>query len=108
MGSPMGCCVAGGLEGGAGLVRGHQHAPGVRLVRVPPIQACCQHDCCLVCVELCPLGREGSLIGGQIVATHALAKQLPFSQDVLWTRRSPMVRSICLSGLLRRLRSGNG
>ena len=44
------------------------------------------------------------MIGGQIVPTHAMAKQLPLSQDVLWTQRSPVVRSICLSGLLRRLR----
>ena len=41
-----GCCVAGGLEFGAGvdprigLVRGHRPASGVRLVRVPPIQTC--------------------------------------------------------------------
>ena len=28
------------------------------------------------------------MIGGQIVPTHAMAKQLPLSQDVLWTRRS--------------------
>ena len=44
------------------------------------------------------------MIGGQIVPTHAMGKQLPLSQDVLWTRRSPVVCSICLSGLLRRLR----
>ena len=44
------------------------------------------------------------MIGSQIVPTHAIAKQLPLSQDVLWTRRSPVVCSICLSGLLRRLR----
>ena len=101
----MGCCVAGGLEFGAGLVRGHQHVPGVRLGGVPPNQACCwQHAWCLACVELCPLGREGSMIGGQIVPTHAMAKQLPLSRDVLWTRRFPVVCSICLSGLLRRLR----
>ena len=63
-----------------GVLRpGHQHAPGVRLVSVPPIQACCQHAWCLACVEFCPLGREGSMIGGQIVPTHAMAKQLPLS-----------------------------
>ena len=45
-----------GLEFGAGLVRGHQHASGVRLITVPPIQA---YAWCLACVELCPLGREG-------------------------------------------------
>ena len=44
------------------------------------------------------------MIGGQIVPTHAMAKQLPLSQDVLWTRRSPVICSICLSGLLRHLR----
>ena len=44
------------------------------------------------------------MTGGQIVPTHAMAKQLPLSHDVLWTRRSPVVRSICLSGLLRRWR----
>ena len=102
--SPMGCCVAGGLEFGAGLVRGNQHAPGVRLASVPPNQACCQHAWCSACVELCPLERQGSMIGGQIVPTHAMAKQLPLSQDVLWTQRSPVIYSICLSGLLRRLR----
>jgi hypothetical protein len=31
------------------------------------------------CVELCPLGREGSVIGVQIVPTHAMAQQLPLS-----------------------------
>ena len=41
-----GCCVAGGLEFGAGSilesvsVQGQRPASGVRLVRVPPIQAC--------------------------------------------------------------------
>ena len=44
------------------------------------------------------------MIGGQIVPTHAMTKQLPLSQDVLWTRRSPEVCFICLSGLLRCLR----
>ena len=63
-----------------------------------------QHAWCLACVELCPLGREGSMRGGQIVPTHAMVKQLPLSQDVLWTQQSPVVCSICLSGLLRRLR----
>ena len=29
--SPMGCCIAGGLEFGAGSVWGRQHASGVRL-----------------------------------------------------------------------------
>ena len=77
--SPMRCCVAGGLEFEAGLVRGHQHASGVRLITVPPIQACCQHAWCLTCAELCPLGREDSMIGGQIIPTHAMAKQLPLS-----------------------------
>ena len=69
----MGCSVAGGLEFGAGLVRGHQHASGVRLVSAPPIQACCQHAWCLAYVELCPLGME--FIGGQIVPTHAMPKK---------------------------------
>ena len=44
------------------------------------------------------------MIGGQVVPTHAMAKQLPLSQDVLWTRQSPVVCFICLSGLLRLLR----
>ena len=41
-----GCCVAGGLELGAGSihgsvsVRGHRPASGVRLVRVSPNQTC--------------------------------------------------------------------
>ena len=99
----MGCCVAGGLEFGAGLVRGHQHASGVRLITVPPIQACCQHDWRLASVELCPLGREGSMIGGQILPTHAVAKQLSFPWEVLWTRQCPVLCFTCLSGLLSRL-----
>ena len=41
---------------------------------------------------------------GQIVPIHAMSKQLPLSQDVLWTQRSPAVCYICLSRLLRRLR----
>ena len=41
--SPVGCCVAGGLEVGAGLVRGHKLASGVKLVNVPLILACCHH-----------------------------------------------------------------
>ena len=57
----MGSCVAGGLEFGAGLVRGHRHAPGVSLVCDPPIQACFQ--ACQRCVQLSPLGREGSAVG---------------------------------------------
>jgi hypothetical protein len=97
--SPMGCCGAGGLEKG----RGHQHASGVRLITVPPIQACWQHAWCLASVESCTLGREASIIGGEVVHTHAMAKQLPLSQDVLWTRRFPVDCSIFLSGLLRRL-----
>ena len=44
------------------------------------------------------------MIGGHIVPIHAMEKQLPLSQDVLWARRSPVVCFICLSGLLRRLR----
>ena len=44
------------------------------------------------------------MIGGHIVPAHAMAKQLPLSQDVLWTRQSPVVCFICLSGLPRRLR----
>ena len=75
----MGCCVVGGLQFGAGLVRGHPHASGVRLVSVPPIQACCQHAWCLACAELSPLGREGSMIGSQAVPTHAMVKQLLLS-----------------------------
>ena len=89
----MGCCVAGILEFGAGLVRGHQHAAGVRLVSIPLVQACCQHAWCLACAELCPLGREGSMIGGQIVPNHAMAKQLPLSWYVLWTRHPQWIAS---------------
>ena len=72
-------------------MRGYQHASGIRLISVPPNQACCQYAWCLACKELCPLGREGSVIGGHIVPVHAMAKQLPLSQDVLWTRQSPVV-----------------
>ena len=38
------------------------------------------------------------MIGGQVVPTHAMAKQ-----DVLWTRQFPVDCSNFLSGLLRRL-----
>ena len=44
-----GCCVAARREFGAGSiqgsvsVRGHLPASGVRLARLPPIQACRQH-----------------------------------------------------------------
>ena len=44
------------------------------------------------------------MIGGQIVPTHAMANQLPLSQDVLWTQRSPVICSICLSRLVRLLK----
>ena len=61
-------------------VRGHRPAPGVRLVSVPPIQACCRHAWCLACVELLP-PREGGLHSGLThhVFDHAMAKQLPLS-----------------------------
>ena len=32
------------------------------------------------------------------IVLHAMAKQLPLSWDVLWTRHSPVVCFICLSG----------
>ena len=83
--------------------RGHQHASGVRLITVPPIQVCWQHAWCLASVESCILGRKASTIGGQVVPTHAMPKQPPLSQDVLWTRRFPVDCSIFPSGLLRRL-----
>ena len=53
-------CIAGGLEFGVGWVRGYQHASGGRLITVPPIQACCQHDWCLASVGTLP-PREGGL-----------------------------------------------
>ena len=64
-----GCCVAGGLEFGAGSihgsvsVRGHRPASGVRLVRVPPIQACYRTPGAKRVRKLCLLGREGSMLG---------------------------------------------
>ena len=60
--SPTRSCVAGGLEFGAGSihgsisVRGHRPAPGVRLVRASPIQACCLHAWCLACVDFASSG----------------------------------------------------
>ena len=82
--------IAGRLEFGAGLVREHQHAPGVRHVSVPPIQACCQHAWCLASVEPLP-PREGRTpwIGAiSIVPTHAMAKRLPLChRDVLRCRQ---------------------
>ena len=51
----------------AGVRSGHgaciRRAPGVRLACVPLIQACCRHAWCQACVEFCPLGREGYVIG---------------------------------------------
>ena len=44
------------------------------------------------------------MIGSHIVPSHAMAKQLPLSQNVLWAQRSPVVCFICLLGLLRCLR----
>ena len=64
-----GCCVAGGLELGAGIdprigtVRGHRPASGVRLVRVPSHSDVLSHAWCQACVELCLLGREGPMLG---------------------------------------------
>ena len=69
--------LEGCMQLGAGLVRGHQHASGTGLISVPPIQACWQYAWCLACVELCVLGREGSMRGDQILQTKAMAKQLP-------------------------------
>ena len=37
-----------------------------------------------VCATLPPL-REGSTMGGHVIPNHTMAKQLPLSQDVLWT-----------------------
>ena len=65
--SPTWSCVAEGLEFGAGFdpridtLRGHRPASGVRLVRVPPIQACDS-----VCATLPP--REGGLHSRFIVS----------------------------------------
>ena len=55
------------------------------------------HACCQACVELCLLGREGPVRLSHRIVHHAMAKQLPLSQDVLWTRHSPVVCFICLS-----------
>ena len=80
-----GCCVAGGLEFGAGSILGsffflgsvsvrvHQPAPGVKLVRVPPIQTLpwrsrfpCHRMCCasdtLLCFAL-SVFRSADMIG---------------------------------------------
>ena len=46
-------------------VRGHRPASGVRLVHVPPIQACYRTP---GAVEFCLLGREGSILGSVIVS----------------------------------------
>ena len=99
----MGCCVAGGLEVGAGSVRGHQHAPGVRLASVPPTQLAARLVPC-VCGILPP--REGGLHDTWSGCTHSCHGEAAslVTQDVLWTRKSPVVCFLCLSGLLRRLR----
>ena len=59
------------------------------------LAACCQHAWYLACGKSWPLGREGSMIGGQIVPTHAMAKQLALSQNVLWTGQMPCALSVC-------------
>ena len=63
-----GCCVAGGLEFGAGSihgsvsVRGHRPASGVRLLCVPPTRRTIARLVPSVC-GLGLLGREGSILG---------------------------------------------
>ena len=91
------CNVAGGLEFGAGSihgvtsVRGHRpgSAPGVWLVRVPPIQACCLHGTCMGVLSArkapCVLGtlppREAGphIRSTHCIIGHAMAKQLALS-----------------------------
>ena len=64
-----GYCVAGGLEFGAGIdpridtVRGHRPASGVRACLCPSHSDVLSHAWCQACVELCLLGREGSMLG---------------------------------------------
>ena len=94
-------CLRAGDWGGLGA--GAQHASGIKAYQCP------SHSDVLpvlkpACVELCPLGREGFMIGGHIVPTRAMAKQLPLSQDVLCTRQSSVACFTFLSGTLRRLR----
>ena len=80
-----GCCVAGGLEFGAGIdprigtVRGHRPASGVRLDRVPPIQTCYRTPGAKRVWTVPP--REGGLHArlSHCIVHHAMAKQLPLS-----------------------------
>ena len=83
--SPTWCCVAGGLEFGAGSihvsvsVRGHRPASGVRLVVSLPFRRAIARLVPNVCETLPP--REGGLhvrLSHRIVH-HAMAKQLPLS-----------------------------
>ena len=57
-----GCCVAGGLEFGAGI--DSQIGIGAEAPACPRRQACScpSHTRCQACVELCLLGREGSML----------------------------------------------
>ena len=99
-----GCCVAGGLEFGAGSILGSIRCGGTGLSQASglfvslPFRRAIARLVPSVCATLPP--REGGLHArlSHCIGHHAMAKQLPLSQDVLWTRHSPVVCLICLSG----------
>ena len=81
-----GCCVAGGLEFGAGIdprIGIGAGAPAClrrQACSCPSHSGVLPHAWCQACVELCLLGREGSMLGWtHCIIHHALAKQLPLS-----------------------------
>ena len=80
-----GCCVAGGLEFGAGIdprigtVRGHRPASGVRLVRVPPIQTCYRTPGAKRVWNCASSGGRAHVRLSHRIVHHAMAKQLPLS-----------------------------
>jgi hypothetical protein len=89
----------------SGLLRlAKNMAKNMKAFPIPQKQSCPSHSGVLPlrlvpCVYVIfPFGREGSVIGGHIVPTHEMAKQLLLSQDVLWTRQPPVVCFIWLSG----------
>ena len=63
-----GCCVAGGLEFGAGSILGSVRCGGTGLPQALGLfvslhSDVLSHTWCQACVELCLLGREGPMLG---------------------------------------------
>ena len=64
-----GCCVAGGLEFGAGIRSSDRYGAGApaclrrQACSCPSHSDVLSHAWCQACVELCLLGREGPMLG---------------------------------------------